>query len=172
VPRGWLLFAIVGLVVGLSIATQRAPAPEEEVLEPLGLPGVREYRTLVVDRVDPAVLLLGTERGIFRTRDGGVRWYLAGLDGRSVDAIERRGNGYVAAGDGFTARGDAGGETWRIARVGRRPRPVEPKPRTENGLDIVTIAESPSEPGVLFAIASDGQLYRSSNAGATWQVAG
>jgi hypothetical protein len=172
VPRRWLLFATVGLVVGLMVAAQRVQAPEEEVLEPLGLPGVREYRTLVVDATDPAVLLLGTERGIFRTRDGGVRWYLAGLDGRSVDAIERRGRGYVVAGDGFTARGDAGGETWRIARVARRPRPVKPIPRTEGGLDIVTTAESPSEPGVLFAIASDGQLYRSEDAGATWQVAG
>lgn len=193
--RRWLLFALVGLAVGLLLATQRVQATDDEPLEPLGLPGVREYLVLAVDGRDPKVLLLGTERGVFRTRDGGVHWVLAGLDGRKVSAIVARESAYVAGDGTYTARSDDRGRTWRIALLASpHPTQIVAHPRnpklllslrgdllrsTDGGktwlgteLEAATAAWSPSESKVAYAISTDGQLYRSGDAGATWQVAG
>jgi photosystem II stability/assembly factor-like uncharacterized protein len=169
-PRRWLLLPVFGVALGLLFAGQGLRAPEsDDILEPLGLPGAREYRVLVVDDRDPAVMLLGTERGIFRTRDRGVRWRLAGLDGHSVTAVERRGTAYVAGGPGYAARSTDRGLTWRVVAAA----PPQPATRTHgHAVGATAATSSPSEPRVAYAIGRDGQLYRSEDAGATWHVAG
>jgi photosystem II stability/assembly factor-like uncharacterized protein len=195
-PRSWILLPLAALLLGLFFAAQRVQAPEsEEPLEPLGLPGVREYRVLVVDDVDPKVLLLGTERGIFRTRDGGIRWYLVGLDGRVIDAIVRDDGEYVAGGDGVSAISHDRGQTWAsttrtpprrqaLVRSELDPRYVldvregfrrsldSGETWTDVALDAAAAAWSPTSPRDAYAVGNDGQLYRTRDAGATWDIAG
>jgi hypothetical protein len=196
--RRWILLPLAALAVGLLIAAQGAPrggGDGDAPVEPLGLPGVREYHALVVDGRDPKVMLLGTERGVFRTRDGGVRWLLAGLDGRAVAALAQRGAGYVAAGPGYAAESDDRGVTWRVARIagphstttvvhpdnkelmlafdrGLRSSTDGGRVWRDAGVDAAAAAWSPSEREVAYAAGVDGQLYVTRDAGETWQVAG
>lgn len=120
VPNPWILLPLTGILIGILIATQRPPAAGPEVLAQGGLPAVAEYGSLLVDGER---FLLGSERGVFLTRDEGASWGLAGLDGRNFSALAQTKGGIVWAGgpDGL-ARSDDGGETWREVRPGGLPR--------------------------------------------------
>ena len=120
VPNPWILLPLTGILIGILIATQRPPAAGPEVLAQGGLPAVAEYGSLLVD---DERFLLGSERGVFLTRDEGASWGLAGLDGRNFSALAQTKGGIVWAGgpDGL-ARSDDGGETWREVRPGGLPR--------------------------------------------------
>lgn len=127
----------------------------------------------------PAVLYLASARslgssscgasqsGLFRSSDGGTSWtdVSAGLPGElvlalTVDPQDSR-MVYAGIGPGTLEGVDRGvwkstdsGATWQLSGLRR--------------LSILTLAASPV-PGVLWASAPGGFVYRSGDAGATWQ---
>lgn len=196
--KPFLVFPLVALAIGLLYAgaAGRQP-PEQEPLEPLGLPPRLEYAALLVDARRPRLLYVGTDNGVYLSRNAGRDWSRSGLAGRKIDALAQLGAGTV-----YAASGPA---VWRLEdewkREPSRPEPLsrqaQPDPRhperqleagatlrlsTDSGKSSRTVLEasggvhaaawSPSEPGVAYAVGGDGQLYRSDDSGVTWLVAG
>lgn len=142
-----------------------------------GLPDLAVARPSASPGSSPAVLYLAatlpsgscsaTRSGLFRSSDGGASWtdVSAGLPGELVLAVTVDPQDprvvYAGIGPGALQGGARGvwkstdsGATWRLSGLRRFP--------------ILALAASPV-PGVLWASTPEGFLYRSDDAGATWQ---
>ena len=77
-------------------------------------------RALLVDRIDPNRVLVGTDQGVFGTTDGGATWLAKGLIADVRDFVRDPNNGSIYAatfGDGvFRSFND--GETWVAMNTG------------------------------------------------------
>ena len=198
--RSFLIFPLAALALGFLLAGLRGPptAVEEGALEVVGLPPRLEYGALLVDARRPQLLYVGTDDGVYLTRNAGRDWRSSGLDGERIDALAQLG--------GETVSAAAAARVWRLGEGGwvrdpSRPEPLgwraQPDPNdptrqldtgaalrlsTDSGKTWRTVLEasggvhaagwSPSERGVAYAVGGDGQLYRSDDAGETWLVAG
>lgn len=197
-PAPFLVFPLVALVIGFLFASQRPREPvEEEPLAPLGLPSAGEYGALLVDGAD---LYVGTERGVFMSR-GGTEWRLSGLDGERVRALALvRGSIYAETDRGIARQAPTGWVPVRkvaprVRELLARSHAVDPRnPKrlldpgpvlrlsTDGGKTwrevleasgaVSAAAWSTTQPDVAYAVAGDGQLYRSDDGGAGWLVAG
>lgn len=125
--------------------------------------GVVSILAIGVDSFDPQKLYIGTEGGgIYRSNNGGIRWYLTDLTTQTV---------YTILSDPFTIsvlyagcdsasntmfRSLDGGVTWKLSNVGMA------------GLTVYTLAANPTLPGVLYAGTSQG-VYKSIDGAKTWE---
>lgn len=165
--RPFLILPLIALAIGFIFSSQRTPSGEVEgeALAPLGLPDTT-FSALAVDPDDPQRLYARAERGHFRTRDGGTTW--SRMSTAPPPAIRRALARRDAAAPGEPDRQLDGGASLRLSTDGGRTwRTV-----LEVGGGVEAAAWSPSEPGVAYAIAGDGQLYRSDDGGASWLIAG
>lgn len=133
-----------------------------------------------------------TERGLYKTTDGGKTWTLAlrganastGCSGISMDPrnpevllagmwdFRRKGWTFRSGGDGPTAasgsglhRSTDGGKTWTPLAAGGKGLPAAPWGRVE-------VVFAPSDPRVVYAMieSKTSGLFRSGDGGATWEA--
>jgi photosystem II stability/assembly factor-like uncharacterized protein len=127
---------------------------------------------IAVDPVDPATVFLATAlnnaglsswAGLFRSRDGGQSWEKIGTPSPYFDVkTHPAAPGLVLALSPFGVfRSADHGDTWTEV-LGRSPA----------GPLFSTLALAPSDPAVAYALRTDGTLFRSLDAGATWASLG
>ena len=160
--------------------------------KPIGLENTRQIARVLVDPRNPEVVFVAAlghaygpspDRGVYRSRDGGVTWHKVLYRGDGVGAVDlafgsrnskviyaamwatRRPPWYVygpstGPGSGLFKSTD-GGTTWKQLLVGL---PSENFGRSG-------IAVAPTNPRRVYAIidAKGGGLFRSDDAGATWR---
>jgi photosystem II stability/assembly factor-like uncharacterized protein len=131
---------------------------------------------LAVDPRHPQTLYLGSDRGVFKSVDGALRWRAvkAGLIGRDSKyklvgalAIDPRHPRTVYAGAGWGSRTGTGlfkttngGRRWRFTAL------------PDNGF-VSTLAVDPREVSIVYAatqIEGRGDLFKSADAGRTWRA--
>src|SRR6478672_6761557 len=92
--RGLVLAACLAAVLGLpgaSWGTNGSVLFGRPAAVPSSLPRVTEYDSLLVSRIDPGTVLLGTQHGLFRTTNGGRSWTAAGLHQEAVTSLSQVG---------------------------------------------------------------------------------
>jgi photosystem II stability/assembly factor-like uncharacterized protein len=119
-----------------------------------------------VNSFDPLKLYIGTDgQGVFRSQNGGVRWYPTNLKIHKVYAIlsDPFTPGIIYAGcDGASNtlyRSIDDGETWKLSNMGLA------------GLSIYALAADPAIPGTVFAGSNQG-VFKTTDSGQTWVSVG
>jgi len=130
-------------------------------------------RALTVQPGDPRTLYLGSEQGLFVSRDGADTWQgvESPLNGRQIWSILLAPHDpnllIVGTCPSRLFRSEDGGRTWTEPSV----RMVQDCPRIIH-TRVTSLAADPSQPGTLWAGVEIDGLYRSRDAGRTWQGAG
>lgn len=158
--RVWwfVLAAALGLVLAGSLTYALAGEDSSGTTE--GLPRTADYHSLLVAPEDPQTLLLGTHNGLYRSRDGGRTWAPYALQGQDAMNLARPSRDTIwTAGHLVFARSEDGGETWTDLR-----------PETLPNLDLHGFAVDPKDPDTLYAAAAGAGLYRSRDAGTTFEL--
>jgi photosystem II stability/assembly factor-like uncharacterized protein len=123
------------------------------------VPRAADYHALLVLGGDPATMLLGTHRGVYRSTDGGRSWRLAGLAGQdAMNLVQARGAILMGGHDVFAVSVD-GGKTWRPEHPTGLPT-----------LDVHGLAVDPTNPRVVYAQIAMTGLYRSTDGGRSFHV--
>ncbi len=118
-----------------------------------------------IDPQDTGRLVIATNKGIFVSRTGGLRWESrsAGSAVPIMTALQRDPHDRMrlyAGGDGGVFLSRDGGETWTAVTAVPNPRVVR------------ALAVDPSNPGVVYAGTQNG-LFKSADGGTTWsRIAG
>ncbi len=156
----WLGLAVLAAGAAFWLAKEQATDGGEAIEAPArGLPHTPDYHSLLVDAEDPRRLLLGTHVGVYESRDGGVRWRFAGLEGQDAMHFAREEDGTVwVAGHNVLAKSEDGGATWEDSRPTGLP-----------GLDIHGFATSPEREALVYAAVAGEGLYRSFDGGRTFE---
>jgi uncharacterized repeat protein (TIGR01451 family) len=134
---------------------------------------------LALDPTNPATVYVGTERGVYKTTNGGGLWATAntglanpsggGGFGPGVDALVMSPTSpatlYLLADyPGGLYRTTDGGARWSLVSEGI--------PGTWNGQParyaLLTVAIDPTASATLYATATDGRVHKSTDGGATW----
>jgi photosystem II stability/assembly factor-like uncharacterized protein len=120
--------------------------------------GTDFFHSLTFDPVDTNTVYFGYESGVMVSPDLGQTWRRGPLDGMRVMhlALPRPDGPYYAAGSKLVRSTD-GGITW------------EDLPLNLTGASIHGLAVRPDEPSQVFAYVEQRGLYRSLDAGETWQ---
>jgi photosystem II stability/assembly factor-like uncharacterized protein len=123
--------------------------------------GDRHVHSLIVDREDPARLLLGVHGGLYVSADAGRTWDLAELEGDDAMNIASAAEGAPlwVAGHEVLERSDDDGATWDPVRPDGLP-----------GLDIHGFAVRPDRPTEIVAAVAGWGLYRSRDGGASFAL--
>jgi photosystem II stability/assembly factor-like uncharacterized protein len=74
---------------------------------------VTVYDSLLVSRTDARGILLGTQHGLFRSKDGGRSWSKVAPRLHPVTSLGQVGHTILAGGCGLLAASRDGGKTWR-----------------------------------------------------------
>ena len=110
-----------------------------------------------------------TAAGFNRSRDGGNTWVNIGPHSYNVFAFalapSKPNVVYTVASDGFVYRSADGGDTWP-AQGGR----FEPFPSANVNLSAGGIAVDPANENTVWVVEGSGNLYRSTDAGATFSI--
>lgn len=118
--------------------------------------------SILVDPYEPDTIYAATLAGIYKTTDGATSWNRIGasLPDQMIIAMvfdrTRRGVLYITGRDGIH-RSDDGGATWVMMNRGL------------STTNIRAIAQSQTDPPVLYAGTNGSGLYRSKDAGETWE---
>lgn len=168
-------------------------------VRPEGLPSL-DVHGFAIDPRDPQHLYAAVAgQGLYRSSDGGTSFaLLSGKVGGEVMALVATPDGRILAGDmrqGLLVSEDEG-KTWRqtlaAGVMGLAMNPDDPRRilaggpgillSTDGGMSWRTsqeigagagpVAWSPSNPKIAYAVGFDRLLYRTSDAGATWNVVG
>jgi len=167
----WYLPAAVAvaLVAGLAwLALQRAQPSGTlaagESFQQLGSVQAADYHALAFSPADPNALLFGHHNGVMQSNDGGRTWQAAvsrpNFDAMILAASPASPDVLWMAGHDVFYQSRDGGRNWTDVRSNLP------------GLDLHAFAASPSNPNLLFAFAVGYGLFRSSDAGATWEPLG
>lgn len=121
--------------------------------------GDSHVHSLIVDRADPARLLLGLHKGLYVSADAGRSWDLADLEGDDAMNIASAAEGASlwVAGHEVLERSDDDGATWESVRPEGLP-----------GLDIHGFAVRPDRPKEIVAAVAGQGLYGSTDGGASF----
>lgn len=109
---------------------------------------------------DQGGLLLGLHGALWRSDDG-TEWVELGLEGQDAMAlgVAAKGAPLLVGGHDVLARSTDGGESFEMLT------PDLPS------LDVHALAQAPSEPAVVYAYVVGAGIYRSADAGDTWEPA-
>lgn len=157
------LAAAVVLVVGIGAALtvlrdSGSSSPAASVTR--GLPRTPDYHSLLVSRTDPRRLVLGTHYGLFESSDGGASWRPTAFGRRDAMNLARsRGPALWAAGHNVLAKSTDGGKSWSDVSPPGLPY-----------LDVHGFAVDGRDPDRLYAAIAGKGLYRSTNAGASFEL--
>ena len=122
---------------------------------------------LAIDPLTPTTLYAGTPGGVFKSTDGGASWSASGLIKPSVLAIDPLTSTTLYAGSGGVFQSTDGGASWSASgRLAPWPGAVAAlaiDPLTPTTLYAGTVGYSPD---------SLGDLYKTTDGGASWSPAG
>jgi photosystem II stability/assembly factor-like uncharacterized protein len=150
--------ALLLLAVGL-LFTRRTALAGSDAWTGGGPPG-EVVNALLVDPSDPAALFAATNRGIYRSTDGGAGWtsIFAQPYVNSLAISTTSGTLYAAvAGDGVERSMD-GGKSWTLVTRFTPPSPKAP----------TVLAVDPSEPSTVYAGLYGAGVLKSVDSGKTW----
>jgi photosystem II stability/assembly factor-like uncharacterized protein len=134
--------------------------------------------TLAVAPDHPRTILAGTPSGLFESTDAGVHWSRIQTDARNDIATlavdpKHAGTIYVSAcrnpvgcAHGSLFETVDGGATWRRTLLGRYENGAG---HWREGSAVESLAIDPRDPNTVFAGTHGGGLYRSTDAGHSWQ---
>jgi photosystem II stability/assembly factor-like uncharacterized protein len=157
------LAAAVVLVVGIGAALtvlrdSGSSSPAAGVTR--GLPRTPDYHSLLVSRTDPRRLVLGTHYGLFESSDGGATWRPTAFGRRDAMNLARsRGPALWAAGHNVLAKSTDSGKSWSDVSPPGLPY-----------LDVHGFAVDGRNPDRLYAAIAGKGLYRSTDAGASFEL--
>jgi photosystem II stability/assembly factor-like uncharacterized protein len=156
--------ALVG-AVGLAACGGSDSTAGAEASSPGSLASIlgdSHVHSLIVDREDPARLLLGLHKGLYVSADAGRSWDLADLEGDDAMNLASAAEGAPlwVAGHEVLKRSDDDGATWESVRPEGLP-----------GLDIHGFAVRPDQPKQIVAAVAGQGLYRSGDGGASFALA-
>lgn len=126
-----------------------------------------DINRLIIDPINPDVVVTATNNGIYRTTNGGTSWIQVSTLSFIQDLKATPGNFNIqyATRNGFgVLKSTDGGQTWFSSNTGM------------NVTGRVEIAVSPANPNRIFASAvgslsgTNSDLYMSDDAGATWSL--
>lgn len=164
----WYLPGAAALVLAFGLAwlvLQRAQSSSTSVagtgFQQLGSVQAADYHALAFSPTDPTVLFFGHHNGVMQSSDGGRSWKAAvsrpNFDAMILSASPASPNVLWMAGHNVFYQSRDSGANWTEVR-GNLP-----------GLDLHAFAVSPSEPNLLYAFAVGYGLFRSTDAGETWE---
>lgn len=161
--RSWRRISLVAGTIGAAVVvggllwafSDGRPTGTSE-----GLPNTPDYHSLLVSPTDPKTVVLGTHEGLYRTRDGGRTWASYTLPGKDAMNLARGSDTTVwTAGHLVFAKSEDGGEMW-----------TDLSPETLPSLDLHGFAVDPRDPDTLYAAVAGEGLYRSRDAGASFEL--
>lgn len=134
------------------------------VVSPKGSLSSVNANSMVFDTSNPDVLYLGSSTGIYKTEDGGKSWrfILSGITVADVAIDPFAANIVYAAGITGT-----NGKIIKSLDAGTSWVDVYTEPSKNN--PALSIAVSPSNPSLVIAGLSNGEIIRSNDGGQTWQ---
>lgn len=125
-----------------------------------GLPNTPDYHSLLVAPGDADHILLGTHAGLYESRDSGRSWTRVALAGQDAMNLARgHGTTVWTAGHNVLARSTDSGVTWTDVQPDGLP-----------SLDIHGFAVDPTKSGRLYAAVAGEGLYRSDDAGQSFEL--
>lgn len=145
-------------------------------LEGNGLPHRPEVFNVSFHPNNPSQMYLGTDTGLYLSRDSGDHWgKLALKEGEIPFAIAFHPKDprimYVGTQGNRVHRTDDGGGTWRYMSTIEDPDVVPlPEEVVSEGVRILWITMEPNNPDMMYAAIETGGSARSYDAGKTWEV--
>lgn len=140
----------------------------------LNLP-IQSYNHIALDPSQPETVYATSEDQLYKTTNGGQTWQELDWSGPIFEIATTPllpGTVFVGS-DGFYSSGD-GGQTFSLLSEGL---PYDPDSQTYGEVQVIT--PDPGEPTVIYAAAvphppnaSDGDIYRSTNLGLSWEDIG
>jgi photosystem II stability/assembly factor-like uncharacterized protein len=154
-----LLIAGIGTGAFLVARDQAQSGGDGPAAAAGGLPDTADYHSLLVAPTDPEHVLLGTHAGLYESSDGGRDWRRVALEGQDAMNLARsEGKTVWTAGHNVFARSTDGGATWRDVRSEGLP-----------SLDLHGFAVDPNDAQTLYAAVAGQGLYRSRDAGQSFE---
>lgn len=163
--RIWAPVAIAGVaLVGAWWIFLRAPSATAIPVTGTTLAAYRpaDMHALQVSPTDARTIVFGHHRGMLVSHDGGALWtVVSGANGDAMGVSLPSGSQtQLAAGHDVFIRSDDGGRTWSSVR------PALP------GTDIHGFAASAVTPNTFYAYVVGSGVFKSADAGRTWQKSG
>lgn len=155
--RPSLIVPVLVAVLLAGCAGSGTDRPQQPADAGGALPGGDHVHALRV--ADDGALLLGLHGALWRSPEG-REWEELGLRGQDAMAIgvAQEGEPLLVGGHDVLVRSTDGGETFEELRPDDLPH-----------LDIHALAQAPSDPSVVYAAVVGAGVFRSGDAGATWE---
>ncbi len=134
-----------------------------------GMPPAPQARAIAIHPHAPEVVFVGTQRGVYRSQDGGDNWQRMDLpEGRVVWSLAFHPHSpqimFLGTEGSEVYRSDDGGEHWRYLSTISNPDAVQMAFSTR----ILGLAIEPADPNRMYAALEVGGAARSFDAGKTW----
>ena len=151
---------------------KEADADSWETLSENGLVPSPQARAVVFDPRNPETLFVGTQRGVYRSKDRGDHWERMDLpEGRTVRSLKFHPDNpqimYLGTEGSEVYRSDDGGESWKYMATIRNPDAVQMAFSTR----ILGLAMEAGHPEHMYAALEVGGAARSSDGGNNWEIA-
>jgi photosystem II stability/assembly factor-like uncharacterized protein len=136
-----------------------------------GMPPATQARAIAIHPQHPEVVFVGTQRGVYRSQDGGDGWQRMHLpEGRIVWSLAfHPGNPqvmFLGTEGSDVYRSDDSGESWQYWSTIVNPDAVQMAFATR----ILGLAIEPADPNRMYAALEVGGAARSVDGGKTWQL--
>jgi photosystem II stability/assembly factor-like uncharacterized protein len=136
-----------------------------------GMPPAPQARAIAIHPQHPEVVFVGTQRGVYRSRDGGDGWQRMHLpEGRIVWSLAFHPGDpqvmFLGTEGSDVYRSDDGGESWQHWSTIVNPDAVQMAFATR----ILGLAIEPADPTRMYAALEVGGAARSVDGGRTWQL--
>jgi hypothetical protein len=136
-----------------------------------GMPPSPQARVIAIHPQHPEVVFVGTQRGVYRSQDGGDRWQRMHLaEGRIVWSLAFHPQNpqimFLGTEGSDVYRSDDGGESWQYLSTIVNPDAVQMAFATR----ILGLAMEPADPNRIYAALEVGGAARSADGGKSWEL--